>query len=54
MIRLGLLRTFTRSNLSGLNHRQMVCDSKFIGSHTGYRGNQNPLGVVTGFEGNAR
>ena len=43
-----------RSNLSGLDHRQMVCNSKFIGSQTRYRGDENPLGVVTGLEGHVR
>ena len=49
-----LLRTFTRSNFSVPDHRQMVCNSKFIGSQSGNRGNENPPGVVTGVQKNAR
>jgi len=36
-----------RSNFSGLDHRQMVCNSKFVGSQTRYLSNQNVLGVAT-------
>ena len=48
------LLTFMRRNLSRPDHRQMVCDSKFIGSQTGYRGNKNRLGIVTGLQRDAR
>jgi hypothetical protein len=34
-----------RNDFSGLDHRQMVCNSKFIGSQTRYRSNQNVLGI---------
>lgn len=42
------------SNLSGPDHRQTVRDSKYLGRQTRYRGDENRVGVVTGFERNAR
>jgi len=43
-----------RNNFSGLDHRQIVCNSKFVGSQPRYRGNKNVLGVVTGLQGGLR
>lgn len=43
-----------RSNCSGLDHRQMVCNSEVFGSQIQYPGNENPLGVVTRFQKNVR
>jgi len=38
-----LARRFERQD-----HRQMICNSKLIGSQTGYPGDMNPFGVVAG------
>lgn len=43
-----------RARLSGSYHRQMVCNSKLIGSQAGYPGNLNALGVVTGLQADLR
>jgi hypothetical protein len=42
------------SDFSGLDHRQMICDAKFIGSQVRYLGNKSPLRVVTGVQGDVR
>jgi hypothetical protein len=42
------------SNLSGPDHREVVCNSKFVGSQAGYLGNENRPGVVPGFQRYAR
>src|ERR1700689_1973917 len=49
-----LLKDLMRSNLSGPDHCQMVCDSKFFGSQIRYLGNKNRLGIVTCLQQHAR
>ena len=43
-----------RSNLSGSDHRQMVCNSEFVWSQTRNLGYEDSLGIVACFQKDMR